>query len=167
MTPEFVIRPETDGDRVAIHALHGDAFGGMAEATLVDALRQDGDLILSLVADAHRPVGHIAFSRLVLPEIRLRASALAPLAIVKERQRQGIGAALVKEGLRRLAEAGEDFVLVLGDPAYYGRFGFSPDGASGLRTPYDGPYLQALALSDAGRQAHGPVHYARAFAELG
>ncbi|WP_052003412.1 hypothetical protein [Microvirga sp. BSC39] len=57
-------------------------------------------------------------------------------------------------------------VVVLGEPHYYGRFGFDPKLAEKLKTPYDGPYLQALALSDHGEGAHGPVSYARAFAEL-
>jgi predicted N-acetyltransferase YhbS len=56
--------------------------------------------------------------------------------------------------------------LVLGDPAYYGRFGFTTEHAAGLQTPYDGPYLQGLALTDEGRRARGPVRYARPFAEL-
>jgi putative acetyltransferase len=59
-----------------------------------------------------------------------------------------------------------DLVLVLGEPDYYGRFGFAPDLAKQLNTPYDGPYLQALALSEKGKAAHGPASYARAFAEL-
>ena len=56
--------------------------------------------------------------------------------------------------------------MVLGEPSFYGRFGFDPKLAERLKTPYDGPYLQALALSDTGKRAHGPVAYARAFAEL-
>jgi putative acetyltransferase len=57
-------------------------------------------------------------------------------------------------------------VLVLGEPAYYGRFGFAAEDAAGLKTPYDGPYLQALALTEEGRHARGPVQYPSAFAEL-
>jgi putative acetyltransferase len=161
-----VIRPETPEDHAAIDAVHKGAFGGAAEADLVGSLRQNGDILLSLVADVGEVVGHVAFSRLSLSKSPARASALAPLAVVKERHRRGIAASLVREGLSRLAETGEDLVLVLGDPAYYGRFGFTVENAAGLQTPYDGPYLQALALTDEGRRAHGPVRYARAFAEL-
>jgi putative acetyltransferase len=57
-------------------------------------------------------------------------------------------------------------VLVLGEPDYYGRFGFAPELAQQLKTPYDGPYLQALALTARGKEAHGPVSYGPAFAEL-
>ena len=162
------IRPEEPQDWPEIRALVEAAFGSKAEADLVQRLREGGDLVLSLAADDGGPVGHIAFSRLALPETpSAGACALAPLAVSPQRQRQGIGSALVREGLTRLAQGGMDLVLVLGEPDYYGRFGFAPDLAKRLMTPYDGPYLQALALSERGKAAHGPAAYARAFAELG
>lgn len=159
------IRPEAPDDRDAIHALIRDAFGQEAEAVLVDRLRDAGDLVLSLVADDGGIVGHLAFSRMLGPLGRV--VALAPLSVSQARQQQGIGTALVRESLRRLKEAGADLVLVLGDPAYYGRFGFTTEAAKSLRTPYDGPYLQALALTERGRGLAGEVAYAPAFAELG
>ena len=162
------IRPEEPQDWPEIRALIEAAFGSNAEADLVQRLREDGDLVLSLAADDGNPVGHIAFSRLALPETpSARACALAPLAVSPQRQRQGIGSALVREGLARLAQGGMDLVLVLGEPDYYGRFGFAPDLAKRLKTAYDGPYLQALALSERGKAAHGPAAYPCAFAELG
>ena len=111
-------------------------------------------------------VGHVAFSRLELSASPVRAVALAPVAVLPAVQRSGIGTGLVREGLHGLAASGEDLVLVVGDPAYYRRFGFSPEHARGLTTPYDGPYLQALALAEAGREARGPVRYSPAFADL-
>jgi putative acetyltransferase len=72
----------------------------------------------------------------------------------------------MRHSLMRLTETGHDLIVVLGEPHYYGRFGFTPRLAEKLKTPYDGPYLQALALSDKGKAAHGSVSYARAFAEL-
>jgi putative acetyltransferase len=161
----LVIRPETPADHDAIHAVIRAAFGQETEALLVERLRAGGDLVLSLVAEADGIVGHVAFSRLST-EGGL-ATALAPVAVRPDRQRQSIGDALIREGLRRLAEAGEDLVLVLGDPAYYGRFGFTAEAAAPLKTPYDGPYQQALALSSQGRLIGGDVAYAPAFAELG
>jgi putative acetyltransferase len=162
------IRPEEPHDWPEIHALIEAAFGQKAEADLVQRLRADGDLILSLTAEDGKPVGHVAFSRLALPDApSMRACALAPLAVLPQRQRQGIGSALVREGVKRLMQEDMDLVLVLGEPSYYGRFGFTADLAKRLRTPYDGPYLQALALSERGKAAHGPAVYARAFAELG
>ncbi|WP_414473295.1 GNAT family N-acetyltransferase [Microvirga sp. M2] len=161
------IRVEDTADWPAAHAIHAAAFRRTAEAELVRRLRDDGDLVLSLTAHADRPAGHIAFSRLLLHDApALAGCALAPLAVMPEFQGQGIGSALVRQGLERLAEDGYDLVVVLGEPAYYRRFGFTPALASRLKTPYDGPYLQALALSEKGKVAHGPASYARAFAEL-
>jgi putative acetyltransferase len=158
------VRPERPEDRAAIRAVVRAALGA-AEAELVDALRRDGDLVLSLVAVEDGPVGHVAFCRLSC-EPPLRATGLAPLTVRPDRHRRGIGAALVRDGIRRLGDANEDLVVVLGEPAYYGRLGFSRPAAEGLRTPYDGPALQALALSDRGRAAAGAVRYPAAFAGL-
>ncbi|MCB5173996.1 GNAT family N-acetyltransferase [Microvirga lenta] len=167
MTSSVQVRPAEPGDRSAIHAIHVAAFGQEAEAELVERLERDGDLTLSLVACTDRPVGHIAFSRLSLVEMpSIGACALAPLAVDPHAQKQGIGAALVADSLRRLSQSGWDLALVLGDPAYYGRFGFAPEAARAFETPYDGLYLQALPLSDRGKEARGPVAYAPAFAEL-
>jgi putative acetyltransferase len=167
MTFEGRIRPTLPGDGPAIHAIHAAAFGQTAEAGLVERLEADGDVVLSLVACTDQPVGHIAFSRLTLTDMpAVSACGLAPLAVDPARQKQGIGSALVREGLRHLSEQGLDLVVVLGEPDYYGRFGFAAGAAKALRTPYDGPYLQALALSGRAREAQGPVVYARAFAEL-
>ena len=160
------VRPEEPADRDAIRTVHERAFGQALEADLVERLRRDADLVLSLVAVREDLVGHVAFSRLELAEASVRAVALAPIAVVPELQRTGIGTALVREALERIAAAGEDLVVVLADPAYYGRFGFRTDVAQGLKTPYDGPYLQALALSERGRTAKGVVSYAPAFADL-
>jgi len=166
VTRDPSIRPEQPPDREAIRAIHQQAFGQTAEADLVDRLRQDGHLALSLVTFRRSVVAHVAFSRLELWEHPARAVALAPVAVLPALQGSGIGTALVRDGLRRLAASGEDLVLVLGDPGYYGRFGFSREAARDVTTPYDGPYLQALALSETGRKARGPVRYAPAFADL-
>jgi putative acetyltransferase len=96
----------------------------------------------------------------------LKACLLAPLAVCPAFQKQGIAAALIRHSLKRLAETDHYLAVVLGEPRHYGRFGFTSRLAEKLKTPYDGPYLQALALSDKGKDAHGPVSYARAFAEL-
>lgn len=161
------LRLEESADQAALHAIYEAAFGQLAEATLVQHLRADGDLLLSLTAHAEEPVGHIAFSRLSLNDTpALKGCALAPLAIIPALQGQGVGTLLVEEGLKRMRAAGFDLVIVLGEPAYYGRFGFKAALARQFKTLYDGPYLQALALSDEGKGAHGSVTYARAFAEL-
>jgi putative acetyltransferase len=161
------LRLEESADWTALRAVYEAAFGQLAEATLVQHLRADGDLILSLTAYMEEPVGHIAFSNLIFHEApAIKGCALAPLAIIPASQGQGVGTLLVKEGLKRMKAEGFDLVVVLGEPGYYGRFGFTAALARKLKTLYDGPYLQALALSDKGKQAHGSVTYARAFAEL-
>ncbi len=163
----MTIRLEDSTDWQAIYAVYVSAFGQSAEADLVRNMHSDGDLILSLIAYNDQPAGHIAYSHLVLHEASdLKACVLAPLAVAPAFQKQGIAAALVRHSLERLKADGYDLVVVLGEPHYYGRFGFDPKLAEKLKTPYDGPYLQALALSDHGKGAHGPVSYARAFAEL-
>ncbi len=161
------IRLEESADRSALYAIYSAAFGQLAEADLVQAMHDDGDLILSLIAFADGPIGHIAFSRLTLHETpSIKAAVLAPLAVAPSFQKRGIGAALVEDSLKRLAGRHYDLVLVLGEPHYYSRFGFMPRLAERLKTPYDGPYLQGLALSDKGKDARGSVSYAQAFAEL-
>lgn len=98
-------------------------------------------------------------------ERSVRVVALAPLSVAADRRRKGIGSALVRTSLEVLRDRRCDLVLVLGDPAYYGRFGFVPAADFSLRTPYDGPYQQTLALSERGRAARGlRVTYPEAFA---
>ncbi|MBM6578691.1 N-acetyltransferase [Microvirga sp. BT689] len=163
----MTIHLKDSADWQAIYAIYVEAFGQSAEADLVRNMQNDGDLLLSLTAYNDQPAGHIAYSHLRLHEIpSIKACVLAPLAVVPSFRQQGIGAQLVRHSLERLRNGGYDLVVVLGEPHYYGRFGFDPKLAEKLKTPYDGPYLQALALSDQGKGAHGPVSYARAFAEL-
>jgi putative acetyltransferase len=162
---EMRIRPEHPGDEASVRKVNKEAFGGAVEANLVDRLRKDQDLMLSLVAAADGIVGHAAFSRLLMAEASLRAVALAPVAVVPTHQGRGIGSALVRAGLERLRLAGEHLVLVLGEPAFYGRFGFTVSAGRFL-TPYDGPSLQALALSEHGSGAEGVVRYPPAFADI-
>jgi putative acetyltransferase len=161
------IRLEESADWSTLYAIYAAAFGQLAEADLVQHMYKDGDLILSLIAYADEPAGHIAYSRLILHETpSIKAAVLAPLAVAPPFQKQGVGAALVQNGLKRLMDKNYDLVLVLGEPHYYSRFGFTPRLAERLKTPYDGPYLQAFALSDKGKGAHGSVSYAQAFVEL-
>lgn len=161
----FAVRPESAADFPAITALIERAFAGTEEARLVERLRADGDDAIALAAVADGAiVGHILFSPMRAP---FRALGLAPLAVDPAHQRGGIGGALVREGLARAAREGWEGVFVLGDPAYYGRFGFSADLAGGFESPYAGPYLQALALAGTMPARSGRVDYARAFDALG
>jgi putative acetyltransferase len=128
----------------------------------------DGDLVLSLVVDeGDAVIGHVAFSRMQIngEGISEPAVALAPVAVLPAQQRRGIGAALIEDGLRRLRQSGETLVFVLGEPAYYGRFGFAAAPAARFDTPYPGPYFQSLALS-LRAPSSGALRYARAFSAL-
>lgn len=146
-----------------------DAFGGDAEARLVAALRADGAVICEFVAaDADAIVGHVLFSRLTLSPADRRVAALAPASVSPPLQRCGIGSALVRAGLEFLRRAEWDAVAVLGDPTYYGRFGFGRDTARVLESAYTGlRAYQALELRSRALAA-GPwrVTYPRAFANV-
>lgn len=162
------VRPETPADFAAIRAINRDAFGVFVEADLVERLRADGDLLLSLVAGMDGMlIGYCGFSRLTVRESNRAAVAVAlgPVAVLPAAQRQGVGQALIRDGIARLGSAGETLMLVLGDPKYYARYGFDAKAARAYRTPYDGPYLQALRLSD-DAPLGGEVRYASAFAGL-
>ncbi len=160
------IRPERPADRAAIHGVNAAAFPTRAEADLVDRLRKDGDLVLSLVGEVDRTiVGHVAFSRLTIEggDGPVKGVALAPVAVLPQWHHQGLGSALIERGLARLAEAGEELVFVLGDPAFYGRFGFEAESAAGFSCAYSGPYLQLRRLSDS-HVTSGRLSYPSAFA---
>jgi putative acetyltransferase len=166
MKAALAIRLEAVADRQAIHALHRAAFGGDGEAKLVDALRADGAVVLSLIAaEGADIVGHVLYSRLTLDPPSNGALSLAPVAVAPEQQKRGIGARLIEEAHRMLTAKGEKIVFVLGDPAFYGRFGFSAAAAKPFRTPYDGEYMQALALAPDAPKS-GTVRYPVAFAGL-
>ena len=138
---------------------------------LVDRLVDTGEAILSLVAvDAGETIGHVLFSRLRVTTADgddLAAAALAPLAVLPRYQRRGAGAALVREGLDRVAARKIEVVIVLGDPAYYGRSGFSADRARTLRGPFTGRTWMVLELVPyALRERSATVAYSSAFGVL-
>jgi putative acetyltransferase len=124
-----------------------EEFGQSNEAALVRRLRDDGDVLFELVAEAEDSlVGHILFSRLWAGNGHLYA-ALAPMAVRPGLQKAGLGSSLVNAGLSHLGELGVRGVLVLGHPKYYPRFGFTAEAAAQVRSPYSGsPSFMALAL---------------------
>ncbi|AIO95681.1 acetyltransferase [Burkholderia pseudomallei] len=128
------LRGERAGDaaalaRVIVAAFADEPQGGQFERRIVDALRADGRLSVSLVAVRDgRLVGHVAFSPVAIGAGGEGWHGLAPLAVWPGCQRQGIGAALVRAGLNALRRAGARGCVVLGEPAYYARFGFGPAG---------------------------------------
>lgn len=148
-----------------------DAFAGEAEARLVDDLRREGHRICALAAEDEGGdlIGHVVFSRLGcdMAGVNIAAVALAPLAVAEGVRRKGIGAALVKEGLRRCRERGFALAFVLGNENFYGRFGFSRQKARGIICPYSGPHLLVAELaSGALGCGEGKLTYAPPFERL-
>jgi putative acetyltransferase len=135
------IRPEESGDRPAVRAIHDRAFGRAAEGRVVDALRAVGPRVsLVAVLDGHA-VGHILFTPVVVEAAAgaWTALGLAPMAVLPEHQRRGVGSALVRDALQACRARGEPLVFVLGHPHYYPRFGFRPAGPLGLSCEFDAP----------------------------
>ena len=161
-----IIRLEKSSDFAAIRTVEEAAFPGPAEAQLVDDLRHAGDSVLSLVAVENTTViGHAVFSKLKAP---FPALALGPVAVLPERQRIGVGTELIRSGIAHGNAAGWAAVFVLGDPAFYGRFGFNAGDASAFTSPYAGVHFMVLALTRGGLpMLKGRVEHAAAFAKLG
>jgi putative acetyltransferase len=164
----MLIRAEEQEDRAGVRAVHLSAFETALEANLVDALREQAEPLVSLVADDDSAiVGHIMFSPVSLSGHRaLRIMGLAPMAVFPDRQRKGIGSALVHAGLEQCKQLGFGAVVVLGHPAYYPRFGFSPSARFGMGSEYDVPEDVFMALElRAGflRGASGTIKYHAAF----
>lgn len=134
------IRVEEAQDVSQVRTLNELTFGQPAEADVVDKLRVVCGDYLALVADDEGIVGQIVFTPAVVEEPGRRAvgMGLAPLAVIPERQRQGIGSALTRRGLEILRERGCPFVIVLGHPEYYPRFGFERASAHGLTCQWEG-----------------------------
>ena len=134
-----IIRPERPEDASQIRQVNELAFGQPAEADLVDKLRKACPDALALVADdGGAIVGHILFTPVVVEGRLARGMGLAPLAVRPDRQRQGIGSQLVRRGLGHLRERGFAFVVVVGHPAYYPRFGFEPASKHSLLSQWEG-----------------------------
>lgn len=130
------IRQERPDDIVAIRDVNTRAFGREQEATLVDALRSNGAVSLSLVATVNSlVVGHILYSPASVGTAV--GAALGPMAVLPEYQRHGIGGELVRTGSQQLRDAGCPFVIVLGHASFYSRFGFRPASTHGIRCEWD------------------------------
>jgi len=137
-----IVREERPEDIEAIHAVNEKAFGQAQESQLVDALRKNSGVLLSLVATLNgRVVGHILYSPVSISSDgkAVIGAGLGPMAVLPEYQRQGIGGNLIEAGNQKLREMGCPFVVVLGHPEYYPRFGFKPASAYDIRCEWDVP----------------------------
>ncbi len=169
---DLEIRRESLSERARVDEVHVAAFGRTNEARLVRSLRAKAQPQLSLVAEHDGElVGHVFFSpvEIVDPGPSPPSAGLAPLAVAPEKQGRGVGSALVRAGLRECISLGWQAVFLLGDPAYYSRFGFSLASRHGLRYESEAfdPAFQVLELvPGALSECSGWVQYDEAFAEV-
>lgn len=166
----MILRAEQSGDEKPIFAVNAAAFATDAEARLVDMLRNDGDLLFSHVAEEDDVIiGHIALSPMeaIADNQPIRALGLGPVAVAPKRQLEGIGSQLVHAAIN-WAQANEwQLIILLGNPVYYSRFGFSVEDAKPFASPFAGPYFQALWLdATAQKPQSGRAEYAPAFGRL-
>jgi putative acetyltransferase len=168
----MLVRSETDADRAAIRAVNEAAFESSIEADIVDALRAKGVELVSLVAERGAGVlGHILFSPVSLAGYgELKLMGLGPMAVLPRHQRDGIGSALVREGLLQCEQLGVHAVVVVGHPEFYPRFGFVPASRYAIRCEYDVPddvfMLVELARGTL-RGVSGLIRYDEAFGGAG
>ena len=166
------IRPERPEDSSLIRHVNELAFGQPAEADLVEKLRQACADALSLVAEDGAIVGHILFTPVVVEDTArpLLGMGLAPMAVLPNRQRQGIGSQLVRRGLDILRERGCPFVVVVGHPEYYPRFGFESASRRGLVSQWenipDAAFMVLVLDVDAMAGASGVARYRDEFNEV-
>jgi putative acetyltransferase len=167
---DVLVRCEDAGntlERLAVRAVNEAAFGRPDEADLVDRLRTEVAVLLSLVAEVERGiVGHVLFSRMSIETSGgpVAAVALAPVAVLPGHQRRGIGGRLIRRGLDLLRSRNERIVIALGHPDYYPRFGFSREKAGPLESPFHPEAFMAMELSPGALDGvRGRVRYPAAF----
>jgi putative acetyltransferase len=161
------IRPERLSDFSRVRRVVEDAFGRAAEADLIDRLRDDAVSISSIVAvENDQLVGHALFSRVWIDSdgASIAVASLAPVSVRSDRQRRGIGSALIVRGIEECRAAGWPAIIVVGHTGYYPRFGFSAALVSHLESPYAGTHFMGLELrSGALTRVFGRVRYPAAF----
>jgi putative acetyltransferase len=166
MSSSWTTRTETDTDVATIHEINSAAFDTTDEADLVDALRADPHWIpeLSIVTtdETGTVIGHALLTRCHIGDTA--ALCLAPCAVLPHYQRTGAGSAAIRTGLDRAQEMGEKYVVVLGHPDYYPRFGFGRASEHGIRLSVEVPADALMALSlDGSTLPGGQVRYAAPF----
>jgi putative acetyltransferase len=165
----IAIREESAGDVAAIRDLNTRAFGQEQEANIVDALRSNDAVRLSLVALVDgRLVGHIMYSPITIGG-KVTGAALGPMAVLPEYQRRGVGSELVEGGSKRLEKDGCPFIIVLGHAEYYPRFGFRPASAHDVTCEWDVPdnVFMLLVLDEAKmRGVSGLANYRHEFSTV-
>jgi putative acetyltransferase len=170
----ITVRPETPEDYDAVRSVNLAAFDTATEADLVDAMREETEYVpkLSLVAELDgQIVGHALFSEVMIEResSELKALSLGPIAVLPEHQSQGIGSAMMNEGHKRGREMGYPFVVLIGHPWYYPRFGYVPARQYGLVPLWDVSdevFMVCELTTGALENASGTIRYPRPFREL-
>lgn len=166
----MTIREEIRDDISSIRSVNKTAFKDPTEAGLVDVLRENGKLVISLIAKENgKVVGHIAFSGITTDPVlqEERFLALGPLAVLPDKQKKGIGSMLVKSGLEHAKRLGYTRVVLLGG-GYYHRFGFVPAQRYGIKSAYNaGDHFMIAALTEAAMPVNIMVNYEPEFAGAG
>jgi len=158
-------RQEKPGDQLAIRGVNVQGFGTSEEADLVDALRQANAIVLSMVAlDGEDIIAHILFTEVVVTraDSRFTGIGLGPMAVLPCYQRKGIGSRLLQIALDKCRRLDYDFVVVLGHPEFYSKFGFSPAKPYGISCEFDAPDEAFMVLElreNALAGSSGIVHY--------
>src|SRR5688572_31907855 len=164
------IRPEKEQDMTAVRRVLEVAFPTPAEADLVERLRRGAKSVIALAADDDgEVVGHIVFSPLTLePLAGAIGLGLGPVAVLPDHEKHGVGRRLVQNGLAACRAWGAGFVTVLGDPEYYGRFGFEPASEHGLLNEFGaGPHFMVFPLKKNGLPPRGTlIKYAPEFSGM-
>lgn len=160
----IIIRAETQEDYFAVEQIHKSAFRTDAESKVVNAIRANGNAVISLVAvKGDKVAGHILFSPVSThPPTPEKGLGLAPVAVMPEFHSQGIGSALIRAGLEECRTLGYDYAVVLGGPKYYMRFGFEKASSFGLQNEY-GVDDEFMAITFKALPAGGLVKYTSEF----
>jgi putative acetyltransferase len=161
---DIMIRKEENTDHQWVREVVRAAFPTEEESKLVDVLRENNKAIISLVAVINDKVlGHILFSPVSTPPSEAKGIGLAPVSVKPEFQGQGIGSQLIREGLRLCKELQHDYVVVLGDPNYYQRFGFQKASDFGIQNEYGVDDEFMMIQFSTGSELQGLVRYALEF----
>jgi putative acetyltransferase len=167
-----ILREETTRLEAAIRVMHRSVFERDDESKLIDRLRADGLIVASVIAEEEGLiVGHVLFSnlRVETQHGNLPAAALAPIGVLAEWRGCGIGSALIHEGMDLCRQRGKSAAIVLGEPRYYSRFGFSSDLVKNLRSPYASAgdaWMAAELKPDSLHNVYGFVEYPPPFSLL-
>jgi putative acetyltransferase len=169
----MIIREEQPEDQAGVYEVEALAFGRNAEADLVDELRKNGKVTLSLVAEEEGKIlGHVLFSPgwIEGPGGKTAVEGMGPVAVVPDRQGQGIGSALIREALKQMRQAGRRLIIVEGNPRYYIRFGFIEATLFGITCEFNPPpgCFMVRALAEGALEGvSGTAHYAEEFRSVG